>query len=105
MSFESFRQNKLSIVSIFFFLLFWANSVIAQDLEPRRWSQMPTGLNFAGIGYGYVDGDIFFDPVLLVEDAGFEMHAVGFVYMRSFGLFGKSARADFILPYRAGRWQ
>jgi len=66
---------------------------------------MPSGLNFAGIGYGYVDGDIFFDPVLLVKDAGFEMHAVGFVYMRSFGLFGKSARADFTLPYRAGRWQ
>jgi hypothetical protein len=105
MPFESFLQNRLRIVSILLLLLLWVDAASAQDLEPRRWSQMPTGLNFAGIGYGYVDGDIFFDPLLLVEDAGFEMHAVGLVYMRSFGLFGKSARADFTLPYRAGRWQ
>ena len=83
----------------------WANTSSAQDLEPRRWSQMPTGLNFAGIGYGYIDGDIFFDPLLLIDEATFDMHAVSVAYVRSFGFFGKSARADFTLPYRAGRWE
>lgn len=102
---ESFLQNRLLIVSILLLLLIRVDTASAQDLEPRRWSQMPTALNFAGIGYGYVDGDIFFDPVLLVEDATFDMHAVAFVYVRSFGLLGKSARADFTLPYKAGRWQ
>ena len=93
--------------AIFLFMLTFCaiNSASAQDLEPRRWSQMPSGLNFAGIGYGYIDGDIFFDPVLLIEDASFDMHAVSIGYVRSFGLFGKSARVDFTLPYRAGRWQ
>lgn len=85
--------------------LFWVNLVLAQDLEPRRWSQMPTGLNFAGVGYGYVDGDIFFDPVLLVEDATFDLHGVAFFYMRSLAVLGKSARVDFTLPYQAGRWE
>jgi len=98
---------KYMMQAIFVFMLMFRaiNSASAQDLEPRRWSQMPSGLNFAGIGYGYIDGDIFFDPVLLIEDASFDMHAVSIGYVRSFGLFGKSARVDFTLPYRAGRWQ
>jgi hypothetical protein len=66
---------------------------------------MPTGLNFIGIGIGHVEGDIFFDPVLLIEDAKFDMEAAGLVYVRSFSLVGKSARVDFTLPYRAGRWE
>jgi hypothetical protein len=86
-------------------LLAWANVTFAQDLEPRRWSQMPTGLNFVGIGLGHVEGDILFDPVLLIEDAKFDSQAAGLVYVRSFGLAGKSARLDFSLPYRAGRWE
>jgi hypothetical protein len=92
-------------VTVLLFLLCGLNSAGAQDLEPRRWSQMPTGLNFLGIGYGYIDGDIFFDPVLLIEEATFDMHAIALGYVRSFGLFGQSARVDFTLPYRAGRWQ
>jgi len=83
----------------------WSGQLSAQDLEPRRWTQMPTGLNFAGIGIGHTEGDILFDPVLLVEEATFDMEAVGLVYVRSFGVLGKSARVDFSLPYRAGRWE
>jgi len=83
----------------------WSGQLFAQDLEPRRWTQMPTGLNFAGIGIGHTEGDILFDPVLLVEEATFDMEAVGLVYVRSFGVLGKSARVDLSLPYRAGRWQ
>ncbi len=86
-------------------VLCWAGQTFAQDLEPRRWSQMPTGINFAGIGIGHIEGDIFFDPVLLVEEATFDIEAVGLVYIRSFSVAGKSARVDFSLPYRAGRWE
>jgi len=96
------RMNKGLVLLL---LLGWVNATFAQDLEPRRWSQMPTGLNFVGIGLGHVEGDILFDPVLLVEDAEFDVQAAGLVYVRSFGLLGRSARVDFSLPYRAGRWE
>ena len=66
---------------------------------------MPTGLNFAGAAYGYVSGDINFDPVLLIEDAKFTMHNAGLFYMRSFAFLGKSARVDVLLPYKTGRWE
>ena len=29
----------------------------------RRWSHLPTGLNFGGVGYAHTNGDILFDPV------------------------------------------
>lgn len=86
-------------------LLCWANISFSQDTEPRRWAQIPTGVNFAGAAYGYIDGDIFFDPLLLIEDASFEMHKTGIFYMRTLGVMGKSARLDFTLPYIAGRWE
>lgn len=82
----------------------WTDSVFAQDLEPRRWSQIPTGVNFIGVGYGYIQGDIFFDPVLQIEDASFKKQLFALSYVRSFSMFGRSARADITLPYGAGRW-
>ena len=48
-------------------------SVEAQDLEPRRWSHLPTGLNVFGLATGATDGDIFFDPVLRAEDVGLRL--------------------------------
>lgn len=66
---------------------------------------MPTGLNFVGVGIGHIEGDIFFDPLLLIENAEFDMEVLGLVYVHSFGLFGKSARIDVNLPYLAGRWE
>lgn len=77
----------------------------AQDLEPRRWTHLPTGINFAGVGVGYTSGEIVLDPVLEIEDAGVDLYAVGASYVRSFGLFGKSARFDVSVPWVDGNWQ
>ncbi len=91
-------QNiKLTFVALLL-MFFWANTGFAQDTEPRRWSHMPTGVNFFGVGYAYVDGTIFFDPLLQIKDATFYMHRANLVYMRTFGVLGKSARLDFTLP-------
>jgi len=86
-------------------LFFWADASFAQDTEPRRWSQMPTGMNFVGVGFAYTGGDIFFDPLLRIEEATFELQTLGLSYIRSLAFMGKSARLDFVLPYSAGRWE
>lgn len=79
--------------------------LFAQDTEPRRWTQMPTGLNFIGVAANYIKGDIFLDPVLLAEDVTFEMAGTGLAYIHSFGMLGRSARVDVSVPYASGRWQ
>ena len=81
-----------------------AMPVQAQDLEPRRWSQLPTGVNFFGAGIGYSEGDISLDPVLQIEDASVELSTIGISYVRSFGLFGRAARFDVSVPYGDGSW-
>lgn len=101
----SIFKTRACSTMLLLMMLGMANSVLAQDLEPRRWAQMPSGLNFFGIGIGHIEGDIFFDPVMKVEDAEVDMEAASLVYVRSFGFAGKSARVDFSLPYRAGRWE
>jgi hypothetical protein len=82
-----------------------ARPLFAQELEPRRWGHLPTGSNFAGIGYAYTDGELFFDPVLNIDDAEVELHSTVFKYIRTFGVAGKSARVDLIGAYQDGTWE
>ena len=82
-----------------------ASPVNAQDLEPRRWSQLPTGINFIGVGLGHTNGDIFIDPVLEIEDAGVELYSAGVSYVRTFGLLGRSSRFDVTVPFANGDWR
>ena len=75
----SMCKTKVQYFAILVLMFCWAGQLFAQDLEPRRWTQMPTGRTFVGIGIGHIEGDIFFDPVLLVEEATFDMEAAGLV--------------------------
>jgi hypothetical protein len=77
----------------------------AQDLEPRRWSHLPTGMNVIGASTVWTDGEIFADPVIRLEDATFEKYTLSSSYVRTFEWLGKSSRIDFALPYAAGRWE
>ncbi len=86
-------------------LLLMSGMAVAQDLEPRRWAQMPTGVNFAGIGLGFSSGDIALDPVLQIEEGEFELTLGVAAYIRTFGLFGRSARFDVAVPYASGDWE
>lgn len=93
------------ILAIGLLLAGLANQAFAQDLEPRRWSHLPTGLNVIGAATAFTDGDIYLDPVLLIEDATFDMYSAGLGYVRTFEMFGKSARVDVNVPYSTIRWE
>ena len=71
----------------------------AQDLEPRAYSNVPVGLNFVLAGYGYALGGLSTDTALPIEDAEISQHTTLLAYSRSFGLLGRLAKFDFILPY------
>jgi hypothetical protein len=99
------RGNKTALLLVLLCTLCWAGTSFAQDTEPRRWTNLPTGLNFIGVGYAYTEGDILFDPVLRIEAASFKLHSSVFSYIRTLAVAGRSARVDFTLPYAAGRWE
>jgi len=99
------RTRKISALLILILALCQTGFAQAQDLEPRRWSHLPTGLNVIGVGLGSTSGDILLDPVVRAEDVTFDLYSTGLSYVRSFGLFGKSARIDTLIPYSSGRWE
>ena len=88
-------------------VLLWAEILpcSGQELEPRRWSHLPVGAQFAGVGYAYTDGDISFNPVLKIEDATVDLHTVAAKYIVAFEALGKSARLDLAQGYQDGRWE
>ena len=96
-------RNHFSIFVLLVLLLEAPNSA-AQELEPRRWSHLPTGGHFFGGGPLATRGDIFFDPVLRAEDAELEMDTVVLKYIRSFELFDKSARVSIQQGHQNGTW-
>lgn len=97
-------MSALRLIASLVALLVCAD-VFAQDLEPRRWTHLPIGLNVFGSGVGWTTGDITLDPVLHIEDGKVAMYTLGANYVHSFELLGKSSRIDFRLPYASGHWQ
>lgn len=90
------------ILALAFLLL--ARPCQGQEIEPRRWSHLPIGGNFAGAGYANTTGDILLDPDLRIENVEFELQTIAGKYIRSFALFGKSARVDLAQAYQTGEW-
>jgi hypothetical protein len=88
-----------------FLLVLSAAPCSGQDIEPRRWSHLPIGANFGGLGYGFSTGDITFNPVLRIEDGQFDLHTAAISFIHSFELFGKSARFDLAQAYQSGTWE
>ena len=81
------------------------NQVKAQDLEPRRWSHLPTGMTIVGVGYAYTDSFVYFSPFWKVTDTTAEINSFGVSALYTFDMAGKSARVSFLLPYLSGRWE
>ncbi len=76
-----------------------------QDMEPRRWSSIPLGVNVIAAGYAYTSGDVFFDPVIGAEDVIYTGNGFVAGYVRPFRLGNKLARVGVLLPISFSRWE
>src|SRR5262245_37729040 len=61
--------------------------VVAQQLEPRSYSNIPIGMNFIVGGYVYSEGSITTDATSPIQDAEVQAHNALVGYARSFGLW------------------
>ncbi|MES2570933.1 MAG: transporter [Verrucomicrobiota bacterium] len=71
----------------------------AQDLEPRAYSNSPTGLSFAIGSYTFSKGSVPTDPALPIDNSSIETHTAVFALATTLNVFGKSAKLDMIVPY------
>lgn len=99
--------TRLSLLKNILFgsFLFYLTHCHAQDVEPRRWSSLPLGINIVGAGYAYTWGDVFFDPVIGAEDVIYRGNGFVTSYVRPFRLANKLARVDILLPVSFSRWE
>jgi hypothetical protein len=74
-------------------------TLYAQDLEPRAYSNSPTGMNFAIAGYAYLKGSVLTDPSLPLENVTNEAHVAVLAYVTTLNVLGQSAKFDVIVPY------
>ncbi len=86
------------------FLVFSAHSG-AQDIEPRRWGNIPLGTRVLGAGYGYTFGDVLFDPLLEAEDVTVNIHSAIVSYVQPLKIGKKFGRLDALIPANFARWE
>jgi hypothetical protein len=79
--------------------------LMAQDLEPRRWTHLPVGTNTVAIGYAGKNADIYFNPMLGITDGTANLNGWVARYSHAFDWFGKTTRVDAVLPYVSGSWE
>ena len=89
-------RNFLGLSLLAVFIQYEVNG---QALEPRLYSNAPTGLNFVIGGYGFSTGAALADPTVNLQDGELEVHTPFMAYARSFGLWGRSAKFDVVIPY------
>ena len=87
------------------FFIVTIQSSCAQELEPRLLTNVPVGMNFALVGYGYASGNILLDPSVPIEGLNSKLHTVVGAYLRSIKIFGLSGKVDMILPWASGNWE
>jgi len=71
--------------------------VLAQDLEPRLYTNVPVGVNFLGAGYVYSEGNVLFDPAVAFENAQIEVDGPALGFGRAIGLGPLSGKVDGVI--------
>ena len=83
----------------------WGGRAVAQELEPGFYQNAPLRMNSAVLGYTYSTGNILFDAALPVEGAHAKTNTVALGYLRTIGIFGRSAKVDVQVPIGWGDFE
>jgi len=80
-------------------VIFFLGHANGQDLDPRRYVNLPIDQNFIAIAYAYSEGDVNVSPSSPLSDASIRVNGPAFVYIRTFDLAGNAASFDALVPY------
>src|SRR5258706_8865727 len=72
---------------------------VAQELEPRAYSNAPVGASFAIVGYTRLSGPVLPSPSVAAIDIDARVDGYTFGYARFLDLFGRTANLTLVLPY------
>lgn len=75
------------------------SDALAQDIEPRSYSNAPVGVNFLIGGYAHTKGGLAFDGATQISDPNLKTNSALFGYARVLDLWGMSGKFDAVVPY------
>jgi len=81
-------------VTLLLLPLIGTTTAVAQDLEPRSYSNLPIGQNYLGIVYGYSEGEVDVAPSVPIKDADLTAKTYAGAYVRSIDIRGKPGKVD-----------
>ena len=84
---------------LFLLLLAAGQAAPAQDIEPRLYSNIPVGMNFAIAAYAHSSGALATDPTLPLEDGELSTDGLVLAYARVIEVHGQSGKVDVVWPY------
>jgi hypothetical protein len=91
------KRYKFAAVTCAGFMLF--ASAEAQDLDPRRYINLPVDQNFVRVAYGHSAGNMNVAPSMPLDDAVLTINGASLAYMRTMDVGGKASSFDAFLPY------
>jgi hypothetical protein len=71
----------------------------AQDLEPRKYVNLPVGQNFLRVAGGYSWGEVELTPGLPLTDADLTLTGTSLAYLRTMDIAGKASSIDVYMGY------
>jgi hypothetical protein len=74
----------------------------AQELTPAAYTPAPYGINVVNTALTLNSGDLTFVPTVPIEEASARIGIMTAGYIRTFGLAGRSANLNVIVPYLVG---
>ncbi len=100
-----YSSGRVPIFIALLSLLGGGSVAFSQDMEPRRWTQLPVGTNVLGTGYSYTTGELSLDPILQISEADVTMQTYVGSYNDYVALAGQTARIDVQVPHQSGVWE
>jgi hypothetical protein len=94
----SFRGIRSLLLAIPAFAVASAEA-LAENIEPRAYTNAPVGVNFLIADYSYTEGGISINSAIPLTNANLQLHTETLGYARSFGIGGTSAKFDAVVPY------
>jgi hypothetical protein len=92
------RQARHRAPVLAFILVAFAGPAVAQELDPRAYTPVPTGGNVLITAFTYQSGDVLLDPALPISDLSAKIGIATLGYARTFSFLGRYANVGFGLP-------
>ena len=98
-------RHQRVLIGAALLILSFTDPGLAQDIEPRRWTPLPVGMNVLGVGVIHTDGDISVTRCSNSKMSVSMSDTAVVSYLHAFELAGQSARFDVRLPLQDARWE